>query len=331
MQFNTPYGLADDQSASYFCGLQEGLAIGAVTGGVNSGTGGGQGYTLGKGGIYLTTDSFTLDGVASHKTINKVSLSCTREFSGEVNKVVSLYSAIGQTSFNGEYVVCNLSDGFSFMVGPFRKTNEGNLNTSNTWYLIFYCNGQEMYNSSGISSLENDEWTLTYQTYSLQLLGKEIQIAYSITKKEIMFYHLKNTPYCYFKGRIYRDGEEIYNKITSKTGGYSNVFSSDYLKLFCNPSLFTEFERQVTGCYPVLYNGEVDQSLIIAKFRCTVESNAWIVVREVTQRIGYVMATHVLYNNTYTAFVVVDEGEEYADFVDQYIAEKLGISINTEQ
>lgn len=43
MQFNTPYGLADDQSASYLCGLEEGLAIGAITGGVNSGIGGGGG------------------------------------------------------------------------------------------------------------------------------------------------------------------------------------------------------------------------------------------------------------------------------------------------
>lgn len=39
MQFNTPYGTADDQSASYLCGLEEGLAIGAITGGVNSGNG----------------------------------------------------------------------------------------------------------------------------------------------------------------------------------------------------------------------------------------------------------------------------------------------------
>lgn len=41
MQFNTPYGTADDQSASYICGLEEGLAIGAITGGVNSSTVGG--------------------------------------------------------------------------------------------------------------------------------------------------------------------------------------------------------------------------------------------------------------------------------------------------
>lgn len=40
MVFETPYGTADDQSASYICGLEEGLAIGAITGGVGStGTG----------------------------------------------------------------------------------------------------------------------------------------------------------------------------------------------------------------------------------------------------------------------------------------------------
>ena len=43
MQFNTPYGMADDQSASYLCGLEEGLSIGAITGGVNSGSGAGGG------------------------------------------------------------------------------------------------------------------------------------------------------------------------------------------------------------------------------------------------------------------------------------------------
>lgn len=36
MQFNTPYGTVDDQSASYICGLEEGLAIGAITGGVGA-------------------------------------------------------------------------------------------------------------------------------------------------------------------------------------------------------------------------------------------------------------------------------------------------------
>lgn len=50
MEFNTPYGIADDQSASYFCGLQEGLACGAITGGV--------------GNIGLIQSQVTLDGIA---------------------------------------------------------------------------------------------------------------------------------------------------------------------------------------------------------------------------------------------------------------------------
>lgn len=331
MQFETAYGTADDQSASYFCGLEEGLAIGAITGGVNSGaSGGGTGYTLGKGGIYLTTAGDITISDGTH-TENCVDLDGNASYSSEILKLQSFLNGVGfyGVGSNGDYVTATFFDSYSIKIGPFYARGNGTLDTSNSWKFEIIA-GSEIVKSfsSIVSKVDNDVWRFAIKTVTLDIVGY-MQKAWYFPRGNVYFYQLGDTDYCYINGIIYKGGLPIQNRITCNTPGWTNAFNSSYLKLFCNPSTYTEFEQQMTECYPVLVDGIADESLIVARFRAPVSDNAWIIAREVTQRVGYLMCTHITFGSNTAAFLILDYGEQYADYVDNYLSQTSSAEITS--
>ena len=290
-----------------------------------SGEGGGsESYVLGKGGIYLTTYGNTTIADGEHIE-HHVDMDGEKPYSSELTKMQSFLSGVGFTSveISDQYITASMFSGYSIKIGPFYSRSNGTLDTSNTWEIQIIIGGTKINTYTGIvDSKGNDVWRFTIETVILRIAGYT-QTAIRITKKNIYMYKIGKTDFYYINGVVYKDQRSIEGRIHCASTGYSDVFGKPYLKFFCNPSTYTEFEQQITGCYPVFIDGVVNESLLISKYRSMVSNFSWIVVREVTQRIGYIMCTHITFESNTTAFLILDYGEQYADFVDEYLESKV--------
>lgn len=116
------------------------------------------------------------------------------------------------------------------------------------------------------------------------------------------------------------DSEGNLNGRISYQGGNSVGVNSKRAMTLVNPTLFSENERKYSGYYPILIDEIEQPDILISPFYCSTTDRYFYCAKEAGGSDGILF--YALLNDGYVAaYILVDAGGQYAEYVDNCIAE----------